>query len=66
MNCKNYYDYHDIEYKEIRAVINVFDLSIGEDYYDPKKLLVPLIIIILNMKVKKIKTILYQLKSILI
>ena len=66
MNCKNYYDYHDIEYKEIRAVINVFDLSIGEDYYDPKKLLVPLIIIILNMKVKKIKTKLYQLKSILI
>ena len=66
MNCKDYYDYHDIEYKEIRAIINVFDLSTGEDYYDPKKLLVPLIIIILNMKVKKIKTKLYQLKSILI
>ena len=66
MNCKKYYDYDDIKYKEIGAVRTVFDLSIGEDYYDPKKVLVALIIIISNMKVKEIKTKLYQLKSILI
>ena len=28
-----YYDYHDIEYKDIRNVRSLFDLSIDEDYY---------------------------------
>ena len=30
-----YYDYHDIEYKDIRNVRSLFDLSIDEDYYKP-------------------------------
>ena len=30
-----YYDYDDIEYKGIRDVGNLFDLSIDEDYYKP-------------------------------
>ena len=62
---KKYYDYNDIEYKEIRDVKNVFDLSIDEDYYKPLKTLL-LITIILNMKVKEIRTKLFQLKNILI
>ena len=62
---KKYYDYDDIEYKEIRDVKNVFDLSIDEDYYKPLKTLL-LITIILNMKVKEIRTKLFQLKNILI
>ena len=32
---KKYYDYDDIEYKAIRDVKNLFDLSIDEDYYKP-------------------------------
>ena len=32
---KMYYDYHDIEYKGIREVKDLFDLSIDEDYYKP-------------------------------
>ena len=32
---KKYYDYDDIEYKGIRDVKDLFDLSIDEDYYKP-------------------------------
>ena len=32
---RKYYDYDDIEYKGIRDVGNLFDLSIDEDYYKP-------------------------------
>ena len=32
---KKYYDYDDIEYRGIRDVKNLFDLSIDEDYYKP-------------------------------
>ena len=30
---KKYYNYDDIEYKEIRDVENLIDLSIGENYF---------------------------------
>ena len=30
-----YYDYDDIEYRGIRDVRDLFDLSISEDYYKP-------------------------------
>ena len=32
---KKYYDYDDIEYKGIRDVKDLFDLSIDDDYYKP-------------------------------
>ena len=32
---KKYYDYDDNEYKRIRNVKDLFDLSIEEDYYQP-------------------------------
>ena len=32
---KKYYDYDDIEYKGIRNLKDLFDLSIDEDYYKP-------------------------------
>ena len=32
---KKYYDYDDIEYKRIRGVKNLFNLSIDEGYYKP-------------------------------
>ena len=32
---KKYYDYDDTEYKGIRGVIDLFDLSIDENYYKP-------------------------------
>ena len=32
---KKYYDYDDIEYKGIRDLRDLFDLSISEDYYKP-------------------------------
>ena len=32
---KKYYDYDDIEYKGIRNVKDLFDLSVDEDYYKP-------------------------------
>ena len=32
---KKYYDYDDTEYKGIRDVKNLIDLSIDEDYYKP-------------------------------
>ena len=34
---KNYNDYDDIEYRGIRNVKDLFDLSIDEDYYKPIK-----------------------------
>ena len=34
---KMYYDYDDVEYKEIRDVGNLFNQSIDEDYYKPIK-----------------------------
>ena len=32
---KKYHDYEDIEYRGIRDVRNLFNLSIDEDYYQP-------------------------------
>ena len=32
---KKYYDYDDIEYKGIRGIRNLFNLTIDEDYYRP-------------------------------
>ena len=32
---KKYYDYDDLEYRGIRSVRDLFDLSIDEDYYKP-------------------------------
>ena len=32
---KKYYIYDDIEYRELKDVKNLFDLSIDEDYYKP-------------------------------
>ena len=32
---KKYYDYDDIEYKGIRNIKDLFDLSVDEDYYKP-------------------------------
>ena len=49
---KKYHDNDDSEYKRIRSVRNLFDLSTDEDYYKP---MVLLIITIFNMKVKEIK-----------
>ena len=37
LNEKKYYDYDDTEYKGIRDVRNLIDLSIDEDYYKPIK-----------------------------
>ena len=34
-NPKKYYDYDDTEYKGIRDVKDLFDLSTDEDYYKP-------------------------------
>ena len=34
---KRYYDYNDIEYRRIRDIKDLFDLSIDEDYYKPIK-----------------------------
>ena len=63
---KWYYDHDDIEHKGIRDVGNLFDLSTDEDYYKPKIVNSALITIILNIKVKEIKTKFYQIKNILI
>ena len=32
---KKYYDYDDVEYKEIRNVENLFDQTTDEDFYKP-------------------------------
>ena len=32
---KKYYDYDDSEYRGIRNIRDLFDLSIDEDYYEP-------------------------------
>ena len=34
---KNYYDYDDAEYIEIRDLVNLFNQSTNEDYYKPIK-----------------------------
>ena len=53
---KKYYDYDDTEYKGIRNVKDLSDLSIDEDYYKPIITNGALVIAISNMKVKEIKT----------
>ena len=63
---KKYYDYDDIEYRGIRDVKILVDLSIDEDYYKPIKINYVFEAIILNMKVKEIRKKLCQLKNILI
>ena len=35
LKSKNYYEYDDSEYRGIRNVRDLFDLSIDEDYYEP-------------------------------
>ena len=37
MKLKKYHDYDDIEYKGIRDVKNLFNLSIDQHYYKPLK-----------------------------
>ena len=32
---KKYYDYDDAEYRGIKGIKDLFDLSVGEDYYKP-------------------------------
>ena len=61
---KKYYDYDDIECKEIRDVKNLFDLSIDKDYYKTLKTLL-LITVILNMKVKEINVLKNLMKFVL-
>ena len=63
---KRYYDRDNIEHKGMRDAGNLFDLSTDEDFYKPKIANSALITIILNIKVKEIKTKFYQLKNILI
>ena len=61
---KKHYDYDDVEYKGIRDVGDLFNQSIDEEYYKPiKKPRVLLMVIILNMKLKAMKTKIYQLKK---
>ena len=35
LKSKKYYEYDDSEYRGIRNVRDLFDLSIDEDYYEP-------------------------------
>ena len=35
---KKIYDFDDVEYKVIRGIGNLFNLSIDEDYYKPMKI----------------------------
>ena len=35
LKSKKYYEYDDSEYRGIRSVRDLFDLSIDEDYYEP-------------------------------
>ena len=65
---KKYYDYHGIEYKWIRDAGNLFNQSIDKDCYKLIRTVSVLNIkvIILNMKVKEIKTKFCQLKNTLI
>ena len=53
---KKYYDYDDVEYKGIRDVKDLFDLSIDEDYYKPTIINDNKFSNKFNMKVKVIKT----------
>ena len=61
---KKYYDYDGIEYKGIRDIRNLFNLSTDEDYNKPIKSIILLIETVLNMKGKEMKIKLYQLKNI--
>ena len=68
-NLKKYHDYDDTEHKGIRDVRSFFDLPIDKDYYKPiiaNDTFSSNYAIILNMKVKEIKTKLYQMKHIFI
>ena len=51
---KKYYDYGDIEYREIRNVKDLFDLSIDEDYYKLR------VYIYIQYESKEIKEKIYQ------
>ena len=57
---KTYYDYDDVEHKRIR---NLFNQSSVEVYYKPIKTKSAFNVITSNMKVKEIKTKIYQLKN---
>ena len=35
LKSKKYYEYYDSEYRGIRNVRDLFDLSVNEDYYEP-------------------------------
>ena len=63
---KKYYDYDDIEYKGVGDVINLINLSIDEDKYNPPKTNDGSNSNYIDTKVKGIKSKLYQLKNILI
>ena len=63
---KKYYDYDDIKYRGIRDVKTLFVFSIDEDYYKPIITILLLIAIILNIRVKEIKTKLSLLKDVFI
>ena len=68
-NLKKYHDYDDTEHKGRRDVRSFFDLPIDKDYYKPiiaNDTFSSNYAIILNMKVKEIKTKLYQIKHIFI
>ena len=53
---KKYYDYDNTEYKGIRNVQDLFDLSIDKDYYKPVILHDAFNNTIFNMKIKEMKT----------
>ena len=57
---KNYYDYDDSEYRGIRNVIDLFDLSIDEDYYIPIIVKSALMVTVFSMKVRETKEKIYQ------
>ena len=63
---KKCYDYDDIKYRGIRDVKTLFVFSIDEDYYKPIITILLLIAIILNIRVKEIKTKLSLLKNVFI
>ena len=64
---KRYYDHGDSEYRGIRNVRDLFDLSIDEDYYEPIIFNASMLsmAIIFNMKVRETKEKIYQSKNIL-
>ena len=62
-NFKNYHPQVDFEHKNLRDKRNLFNQSIGEDYYKPIRTKRALIVIASNMKAMAIKTKIYQLKN---